>query len=65
MAASPDRKTLERKRKALERKHGEPFRILRASNGEIAILPVEYIKSCMRTAIDACTDRVVRYYETK
>lgn len=39
---------LERKRKALEKKHNEPYRILRASNGECAILPVSYIESVNR-----------------
>ena len=43
MAASPDAKTIERKRKALERKHGEPFVVLRASNGEVAILSKSYV----------------------
>lgn len=39
MAAGLSRATAERKRKALEKKHGRPFVILRASNGETAILP--------------------------
>jgi hypothetical protein len=47
MAAGLDHKTAERKRKALERKHGKPYVILRASNGETAIVSKEYVDSCM------------------
>ena len=43
MAASPDRKTLERKRRWLEKRHGQPFEIIYASNGEAAILSKEYL----------------------
>lgn len=39
MAASPDPKTVERKRLHLERKNGYRFVTIRASNGEVAILP--------------------------
>lgn len=45
MAAGIDRQTAERKKRALERKYGEPYRILRASNGEVAIMSVRYIES--------------------
>ena len=46
MGAGIDQKTAERKRKALEKKHGKPYVILRASNGEVAILSQEYVDSC-------------------
>ena len=36
----------ERKRKAFEKKHGKPYVILRASNGEMAILSREYVDAC-------------------
>lgn len=49
MAAGLDSKTAERKRKALERKHGKPYVILRASNGETAILPRDYVDACCKT----------------
>jgi hypothetical protein len=39
MAAGIPHAVAERKRKALERKHGRPFVTLRASNGETCILP--------------------------
>jgi len=44
MGAGLPRATAERRRKALERKHGRPYIILRASNGETAILPA--CKTC-------------------
>ncbi len=46
MAASPDARTIERKRKALEKKYGEPYVVLRASNGEVAIMTKRYVDSC-------------------
>lgn len=45
MATGLDSKTAERKRKALERQQGKPFVILRASNGETAILPRDYVEA--------------------
>lgn len=47
MGAGIDRKTAERKRKALERKHGKPYVILRASNGETAIVSQEYLDNSL------------------
>ena len=41
-----DRKAAERKRRALEKKYGRPYMILRASNGEVAILPMKYVNGC-------------------
>lgn len=39
MGAGVPQKTLNAAKRRLERKHGRPFVILRASNGESAILP--------------------------
>ena len=46
MAASPSLASLNRRKRRLEAKTGKPHVILRASNGECAILPVVYIESC-------------------
>jgi hypothetical protein len=60
MSAGLDHKTAERKRKALERKHGEPYRIIRASNGEVAILPTRYIDACSRGDYSEPITRVIQ-----
>ena len=44
VASNPGRDVLERKRKALEKKNGEPYRVIVASNGEAAILPVRVLE---------------------
>ena len=46
MAASPSQAVINRKLKALERKTGKPHVVLRASNGEVAIMSKEYVDSC-------------------
>lgn len=40
MAASPSAHAIAACKRRLERKYGFPFTVLRASNGEVAILPV-------------------------
>lgn len=46
MAASPSNKVLQARKRRLERKHGKPYVILRASNGEAAIVSQEYLDRC-------------------
>lgn len=52
MAASPDNKTIQAKKRKLEREYGEPYVVLRASNGEVAILPKSYVDSVNRPSKD-------------
>ena len=46
MAASPSLASLNRRKRQLEASTGKPHVILRASNGECAILSKEYVDSC-------------------
>lgn len=46
MAASPSMGVLNRKKRSLEKKYGKPYVILRASNGEVAIVSQEYLNAC-------------------
>ena len=46
MALSPSLASLNRRKRRLEAKTGKPHVILRASNGECAILSKEYVESC-------------------
>jgi hypothetical protein len=46
MAMSPSAATIARKKAELERKTGEEYVVLRASNGEVAILAKSYVDSC-------------------
>lgn len=45
MAASPSQQVINRKLRELERKTGKKHVVLRASNGEVAILSQEYVDS--------------------
>jgi hypothetical protein len=46
MTTCPPRKVLLAAKRRLEKKHGRPYVILHASNGEAAIVSVEYLKAC-------------------
>ena len=46
MAASPPQSVINRKKRSLEKKYGKPSVVLRASNGEVAIVSREYLESC-------------------
>ena len=46
MAASPSQAVINRRKRQLEKETGKPYVVLRASNGEVAILSKEYVDSC-------------------
>lgn len=54
MGASPSKATINAALKRLQRKNpGVEFQILRASNGEVAIMPREYVLQCTHPEIAA------------
>lgn len=56
MALSPSLDRIQRAKRRLEREHGYAFTVLRASNGEVAILPV--CRLCGRACIAGSRDNV-------
>ena len=46
MAASPSNAVINRRKRQFEKETGKPYVILRASNGEVAIMSKEYVDSC-------------------
>lgn len=48
MGASPTQAEISRKLKAIQKKTGEPCVVLRASNGEVAIVTKSYLDSCKK-----------------
>lgn len=48
MGASPSQAKINRAKARLEKETGKPHVVLRASNGEVAIMSKEYVDSCRR-----------------